>query len=330
MLRTKQLRLYVLAGAALLCACLGFGGTVLAQQATYKPLEPQPKEVPANTGKFAPLDWTPAKGAHPGEKTFKTICSTCHILSEKQKVGPGLLGISDRVPERERLLHFITEPKATDGDSYFKALRGKFSDAMPAQGKDGVKDKGALSEQEILDVIDFIFRFKAEFGPPPEERITLGRALASGEKGFENGAPSCTGCHTIGADKNLRGANLGPNIAHTWVIAKNKEGLQELLAGEKSSPIHHFYGKDQKSITEDEYDSLITFFERAARDTGTETQSNYLPIFALILAALGIFVLDGSLFGKLFVEETEEYVDGPYAPEDHGHGAGHGDGHAAH
>lgn len=324
MLRKKHLRLIMLAGAALVCASLGLGaGNVLAQQATYVPLEPAPKEHASNTGKFAPLDWTPAKGEHPGKAKFVEICTACHNLSDKQKVGPGLAGLADRVPERERLLKFITEPKSTDDDKYFKDVRAKFSDAMVAQGVNGVKEKGPLTEQQILDIIDFIFRHKAEYGPPPEERIKIGRALASGEKGFENGAPSCTGCHTIGAGlngahKQLRGGNVGPNIAHTWVLAKDKDGLQKLLTNPEGSPMHHFYGEKQKPLTGEEYDALITFFERAARDTGTEHQSNYLPIFALVLAALGIFVLDGSLFGKLFVDEDHEYVDGPYA-DDHGH-----------
>lgn len=320
MLRKKHLRLVVLGTAAVICACLGMGaGDVLAQQATYVPIE-APKESPANTGKFAPLDWSPEKGEHPGKAKFLELCAAaCHALTDQQKVGPGLAKMAERVPERERLLKFIADPKSTDDDKYFKDLRAKFNEGMPAQGK----PNGPLTEQQILDIIDFMFRHKAEFGPPPEERIKLGRALASGEKAFENGAPSCTGCHTVGSGLNgshlaLRGANVGPNIAHTWVLAHDKAGLEALLTNPQGSAMHQVYHAGNRPLSGEEYDALITFFERAARDTGTEHQSNFLPIFALILAALGIFILDGSLFGKLFVEEKHEYVDGPYA-DDHGH-----------
>ncbi|MBX3474926.1 MAG: c-type cytochrome [Planctomycetes bacterium] len=317
LLRRKHFRLAMLAGAAIVCACLGVGD-VLAQQARYVPIDP-PKENRANTGKFAPLDWAPEKGDHPGKAKFLEVCTACHNLTDSQKVGPGLAGLADRVPERERLLKFITDPKSTDGDTYFKDQRAKFNEGMPAQGQPG----GALTEQQILEIIDFIFRHKAETGPGPEERIKIGRALASGEKSFENGAPSCTGCHTIGAGMNsshkgLRGANVGPNIAHTWVLARDAEALRVLMESPDGAAMHHFYAPNRKPLTGEEYGALIAFFERAARDTGTEHQANFLPIFALILAALGIFVLDGSLFGKLFVEEDHEYVDGPYA-DDHGH-----------
>jgi cytochrome c2 len=314
----KRPLLILLCCATIACAWLGFsGGFVHAQQATYLPLETPPKEHPDNTGKFAPLDWKPGT-EHPGQQLFINTCQACHNLTEKQKIGPGLLGISERVPERSRLLKFITEPKSTDGDEYFKALRGKFADAMLPQGQAAVGDtKGPYTEKQLLDIIDFIFRFKAEFGPPPEERIKEGRAYASGAKRFENGAPGCDGCHSIGADKNLRGASVGPNIAHTWVLARNADGLKAMLENPAGPAMHHFYRADQKPLNGEELDMLITFFERAARDTGTETQSNFLPIFALILAALGIFVLDGSIFGKLFVHEEHEYVDGPYTAEEH-------------
>lgn len=315
--RKKYLRLVVLAGAALVCACLGLGAdVVLAQQANYVP-QTAPKANPANTGRFAPLDWTPAKGDHPGKAKFVAICASCHSIDEKgRSTGPGLLGLADRVPERERILKFVLDPQGVD-DPYFKKMRDAFPGAMAPKGG------STYTEDELLQIIDFILWHKTEFGPGPEEKIKLGRALASGAQGFENGAPSCTGCHTIGAGMNsshkgLRGANVGPNIAHTWVIAKDAEGLQKLMENEAGTPMHHFYGAKAKPITTEEYTSLIAFFERAARDTGTEHQSNFLPIFALILAALGIFVLDGSLFGKLFVEEEHEYVDGPYA-DDHGH-----------
>lgn len=317
----KKRRFLILLGfASAICAWLGFsGGFVHAQQAQYLPLDPKTlKEDPKNVGKFAPLDWTPEKGEHPGQKHFARVCSTCHFLTDKQRTGPGLQGIRDRMPERERLLQFITEPQAMKNDPYFGPVITKFNDAMLPQGKDAKGPaKGEFTEQQILEIIDFIFRFRAEFGPPPGERIKEGRALVSGAKRFANGAPACMGCHTVGADKNLRGANVGPNIAHTWVLAKNAEGLKAMMENPAGPAMHHFYRADEKPINGEEMDSLITFFERAARDTGTETQSNYLPIFALILAALGIFVLDGSIFGKLFVQEEHEYVDGPYAPEEH-------------
>jgi mono/diheme cytochrome c family protein len=315
--RGKHLRLVALACAALALACAGLGtGRVLAQQSTFVPVDP-PKENPANTGKFAPLDWTPAKGEHPGKAKFQQVCASCHRIDEKgTAAGPGLLGLAERVPERERILKFVQDPQGV-ADPYFVKMRDGFAGAMAPRGG------SSFTDAELLEIIDFILRHRQEFGPDPREKVRLGRALASGEHGFENGAPSCTGCHTIGAGMNsshkqLRGANVGPNIAHTWVIARDAEGLKALLEDPKGTPMHHFYGPRAKPITADEYASLIAFFERAARDTGTEHQSNYLPIFALILAALGIFLLDGSLFGKLFVEEEHEYVDGPYA-DDHGH-----------
>ena len=321
--------LLLFGAAAFVCAALSVSAGVASAQATDDiEVVPTPADNPKNVGEFAPVKWEPEQGEHPGKKLFAS-CAACHTLGTDKKVGPGLAGMADRVPERERLLKFIENPKATDGDQYFKDLRASFADMMAAQGRDA---GGALTREQILLVIDYILRHRAKVPTmTPEQldaQVKLGRDLVSGTRGFAQGGPACVGCHTIGSDKDLRGGNVGPNIAHAYVLARANgskkaanfsDGLAVVLIGPEAPKMHEvFQTADNKPpFTDEELDAMAAFFERTARQVGTERESNYLPIFALILAALAVLLLDGSLFGKLFVKEKHEYVDGPYAADKH-------------
>src|SRR5690606_11112693 len=75
-------------------------------------------------------------------------------------------------------------------------------------------------------------------------------------------------------------------------------------------------------LTDGELLAVMTFFEQQLREVGTERESNYLPIFALLLAAMMVLLMEPGLYANLFVREEHEYVDGPSQEEhhdDHGH-----------
>lgn len=340
-MRVRSLRwLTLLACAAVAFGALGY--TVAQAQAVEKIPD---AELPAgvkDAGEFA-AQWDGA-GDHPGKKLFDSACSACHSLGADYKVGPGFAGIFDRISKAEahqgkavqqRLLEFIktVEPGGADkysADPYFKA-------AQEANGGPGVQmsARGGLaatvSDREILDLIDYILRFRGVDFVEAEylKQVELGRELVAGVKSFEYGAPSCTGCHTAGADTSLRGANLAGNIADTYVLARRlgrdekrnyADGLFAMLSG-ADAPAAHYYYKDVEGggpLTEAELLAVTTFFEQQAREVGTERDSNYLPIFALLAAALLILLLEPSVLNVLFVKEDHEYVDGPYAEEHHG------------
>ncbi|MEZ5993078.1 MAG: hypothetical protein R3E76_12060 [Planctomycetota bacterium] len=329
------------------CAAIAFGAlgyTVANAQAVEKIPDGELPEGVKSAGDFAPQGWD-GSGTHPGKADFDTFCSACHNLNEVAKIGPGFAGLYDRVtkgpahdgkPVQQRLLEFIKEtrtggPENYSKDPYFKSVQETSGGAgVQMQTRGGLPE--SATDRRILDIIDYILRFRQPTFSEEAylKQVKLGKELVSGARPFKWGAPSCTGCHTIGAEHDLRGANVGGNVAHTYVLARQRgvdeksnfaDGLQDILGGEDAPPAHYWYkdGEGSHPLTEVELVAVNTFFEQAARETGTERDSNYLPIFALLLAALGIVLLEPGVLNILFVKEDHEYIDGPYAEEEHHH-----------
>ena len=337
-MRVRSLRWLVVFGiAAIAFGAVGY--SVAEAQAVEK--LPDAEVHPAADESKAP-DWS-GSGDHPGKADFDQYCRLCHSMNETMKTGPGLLNIGKRVAEGpshqgrsvvQRLLEFIKttrqggEENYSD-DPYFRSVQ----EQVAGPGVQ-MSDRGGLPEdvtdRQILNIIDYMLRFRdVDFDEARYWReVKQGRALVGGTTPFQWGGPACTSCHSIGSDRDLMGANIGQNIAHTYVLMREMgsdeknnytDGLEAILHGEDAPAAHHFYEdvEGSRPLTPAELKALATFFEQAARDTGTEKDSNYLPIFALLFAALGIILLEPGVVNILFAKEHGEYVDGPYKEDDH-------------
>jgi len=92
-----------------------------------------------------------------GKAIFKKIgkCKNCHKITAKDKVGPGLAGISKRAPEKwlkAWLKDSLVVWKANEGYTItLKKAVGKESKPKPAH-----KVKAKLSDQQINDLIDYL------------------------------------------------------------------------------------------------------------------------------------------------------------------------------
>lgn len=346
-MRVRSVRWMVLfAFAALTFAGIGFGVSQ-AQQIEAVPEAELPEGV-KNAGQFAPPGWA-AGQPHPGQKLYEQACKACHTLSAELTVGPGFAGLYERVaatphdnkPVQQRVLEYVRDVQNVQ-DPYFK----KMQDEVAGPGAQMTLLGGlppTVTDREILDIIDYILRFKASDFNEREFRkeVQYGMDLVSGATGFQYGGPACITCHTAGPQEDVRGANVAGNIAHTYVIARKagkdkksnySDGLHWLLSdvSNKERPRAHKFYDDVEGggpLSPEESKAVMTFFEDQTRQVGTEHQSNFLPIFGLILAALFIFLIEPGLINNLFAEESEEYVDGPYEEEHHDHGPGHGHGH---
>lgn len=341
-MRVRSARLVIgFAFAALVFAGIGFGVTS-AQQ-----IEPLPEaELPdgvKNAGDFAPPGWA-AGQPHPGQKGYETSCKACHTLSAELTVGPGFAGLFDRVngtpheskAVQQRLLEYVRDVQNVK-DPYFKKMQDEVAGPGPQMTVLGGLPP-TVTDREILDIIDYILRFKASDFNEREFRkeVQYGMDLVSGATGFQYGGPACITCHTAGPQEDVRGANVAGNIAHTYVLGRKagkdkksnySDGLHWLLsdpANDKRPRAHSFYTDVEGGgpLNEAELKAVMTFFEDQTRQVGTEHQSNFLPIFGLILAALIIFLIEPGLVNNLFVEEGHEYVDGPYEEEHHDHDHG--------
>lgn len=345
-MRVRSLRWLVLFG----CAAIVFGAIGVSVSSAQAVENVPDAEVHSSAAESKPPEWD-GSGPHPGQADFDQYCRLCHQLSTVTTIGPGLVGLAQRIEQGDpyegkspvqRLSEFIRnvnpgDPDATR-DPYFKKVQAEVAGPgiqMTLRG--GLPED--ISERRLLNIIDYILRFRdVSFDEKQYWReVEQGRALVGGEAPFQWGGPSCAGCHTVGPDRSMMGANVGPNIAHTYVLMrqlgsdeKNNyvDGLKAILSGENAPQAHHFYKDVEGSspLNDAELKVVATYFEQAARDTGTEHDSNYLPIFALLFAALGILLLEPGIVNILFAKEHGEYVDGPYKEDDH---HGHDD-HEAH
>ncbi|MBK8207913.1 MAG: c-type cytochrome [Planctomycetes bacterium] len=327
--------------AAVLCTVIGFGvfATTVDAQAMPVPEAELPEGV-KNAGQFAPVGWAPGQ-PHPGERLFST-CAACHTLSTKKTVGPGFAGLYERVAAtqfegkavQQRLLEYIKDVKGVK-DPYFLEMQKKEGPTpnVDMTPRGGLAD--TITDRQILDIIDYILRNRVrDFDEAAYmKKVRLGREFVTGARHFSNGGPSCIGCHTVGADDQLRGGNVGKNISHTLVAARTNggeekdmyaQGLFNLLSGENAPRMHRYYRDGVGHLTDSELEAVMTFFDYQMRQVGTERESNYLPIFALLLAALFILLMEPGLYANLFAKEEEaEFIDGPYEPEVHHHDEDH-------
>ncbi len=323
--------LVLLGVATVLCCVAGFG--VIQGQAMAVPDADLPDGV-KNAGEFAPPGWSPGQ-VHPGQELYEKSCGTCHTLNSQLKTGPGFLGLYERIAATEyqgkavqqRLLEYIKDIYSVE-DPYFLEVQDRVAGPGPQMTAMGGLPPNT-TDREILNVIDYILRFySADFNETEYmKKVRLGRDMVSGARSFSNGAPSCIGCHTVGPDNELRGANIGGNVAHTFVVARNKpgaveddmysQGLFQILSGDDAPLMHRYYRDGVGHLNDSELVAVMTFFEHQMRQVGTEEESNYLPIFALVLAALMVLLMEPGLYANLFVKEEHEYVDGPYQEEHH-------------
>jgi mono/diheme cytochrome c family protein len=157
----KKTRNYFLAGTcfaalALLSAC---GGNDNANNATLdnsdtKVNTPNETVVPEDNGKgVGPVKdveikaWIDKDLAEKGEELFETKCTACHEISDKRKVGPGLLGVTDR-RKPEWIMNMILNPEnMIKEDPTAKKLYEEILTPMANQG---------LTQDEAREVLEYL------------------------------------------------------------------------------------------------------------------------------------------------------------------------------
>jgi mono/diheme cytochrome c family protein len=85
----------------------------------------------------------------PGQAVFIRLCSGCHTIGRGDRVGPDLLGLSDR-RSRDWITRMITAPEnmRLQGDPIARALAAQFpSVRMPNLG---------MSDQDAGDLIAYV------------------------------------------------------------------------------------------------------------------------------------------------------------------------------
>ncbi len=93
-----------------------------------------------------------------GSKLFKKNCGTCHTLSDKKLIGPGLKDVFARIPQPAEvwMKKYIYNSAAiiSSGDAYAGDLfRNNNGTAMPPF-------ENVLAEQDVNDIIYFLYNDK--------------------------------------------------------------------------------------------------------------------------------------------------------------------------
>lgn len=89
--------------------------------------------------------------AQDGEKLFKQNCASCHVITGKKVVGPGLAGMFDRVPSEEWAIKWIKNSSAmiAAGDPYAVKIFNEY-------GKSQMTAFEYLSDDEIKAILAYV------------------------------------------------------------------------------------------------------------------------------------------------------------------------------
>lgn len=125
--------------------------------------------------------FTVSANAQDGEKLFKQNCASCHLMSDKAMVGPGLQGMFDRVPSEEWAVKWIKNSSKliAAGDPYAVKIFNEFNKAQMTAFE-------YLSDEEIGAILAYIKN------PPVKEvpAATVADAAAAGAGAKASGSLS--------------------------------------------------------------------------------------------------------------------------------------------
>lgn len=118
--------------------------------------------------------------AQDGEKLFKQNCASCHLMSDKAMVGPGLAGMFDRVPSEEWAVKWIknSSKMIAAGDPYAVKIFNEFNKAQMTAFE-------YLSDEEIGAILGYI-----KNPPVKEAPVAAAGAEVAGGAGQVSGSLS--------------------------------------------------------------------------------------------------------------------------------------------
>lgn len=175
----------------------------------------------------------------PAALLFAQKCATCHNLGGGKKVGPDLLGVTDR-RDKAWFTSFVKNPGALidSKDSVASELFAEYGVRMPELG---------LTDADAEGLWSYFAACTQKGGCTPvsvgpkwgtdgsAEDIAEGKALFYGEHRFTKGGPPCFVCHNARDARALGGGSLGPDL--TFAYARLGETRIEPQLVEMATPV---------------------------------------------------------------------------------------------
>lgn len=204
----------------------------------------------------------------PAAQLFSQRCSSCHSVGQGNKVGPDLLGVTQR-RDKAWVSKFVRAPAA--------AIDAKDPVAVELLEKfNGVK----MPDQELSDAeLDALWGYfascttqggclPAAAGPKwgldaTAEEVSHGRALFSGERALQNRGPPCFSCHAARGLDGFGGGTLGSDLTFTYATL-GEERLTSVLETFGGPVMKNVYG--DKALTAEEQYALKAWFAALAKD----------------------------------------------------------------
>jgi mono/diheme cytochrome c family protein len=232
----------------------------------------------------------------PGAALFSERCSTCHNIGGGVKVGPDLLGVTER-RNKPWLARFVRAPGAAidSGDPIAAALFKTFQPVrMPDQ---------ALTDAEVDSIWAYFAACTTKGGCQPvetgprwgtdasEQEIALGRDLFSGLHHLRRGGAACFACHSVrDAVGFMGGGTLGPDLTFAYARVGEK-GMTPLLASMPSPVMHAVYAG--AALEDDEQLALKGYLAHLSRDGASPPKERDFVLLGLegMGIVLGAFTL---------------------------------------
>ncbi len=225
--------------------------------------------------------------AKSGKEIFTTLCAACHTVGGGKRVGPDLLGVTER-RKADWLVKFVksSQSMVNAGDPVAKALLEEFKVPMPDQN---------LSDTEIKAVLEYTKQKVAGAKPAApmkkatKEQVILGGKLFQGEVRLKNGGPSCVACHDVTNDAIISGGVLAREL--TTVFGRLGGGGVRAILGAPPFPVMQQAYADHP-LEEGEVTALVGFLAEVS-----SKQKNHMPrdtgIMLAISGVVGVILLMG-------------------------------------
>ena len=228
----------------------------------------------------------------PAGQLFGARCTACHLIGEGRKIGPDLLGVTDR-RKPEWITMFLTSPgKAIDSGDPIAAQLFKEANGirMPEQ---------ELKPEQITQLLEFFSLCTKKGGCKPgpaiklgidgsEAEVQLGHDLALGLQRLSGGGPACTECHHFRGVTLLGGGNLAPDLTTSWGRLHDAPWAEKLLASPLEKKVYQ--GHD---LSDAEKFALRAYFATLSKDGARDPLGgDFLDLGALgalaVLGAIGV------------------------------------------
>jgi len=278
--------------------------------------------------------WTApaAARAASGAALYQQHCAACH-----QAAGTGLPGafpplagnpaLEDAAHVRSVIENGLSGPLHVGGEQYdgtMPAFKGQLTNAEiqaltdhvrsawgNAFGASGATAAGETTATDAAAATPAPAGGAPSSGPAPRSAApasptaagdaALGRALFSGQRRFQNGAPPCSACHTVQGENPLGGGTMGRDLTTAYDRLGQSAGLTGVLTNIAFPVMRQAFST--RPLTQPEIADLVAYLRQSAttaQQRGTANRDpgrfgfNWLWLLGLVGAALLFALL---LFG---------------------------------